>query len=84
MDRFLLSKSKFIFILSALLLKSEIIFNIRSIFLCAAAVLIETPKKFSMAEFYLAPHKINKNLMKVNEKIIAIKIGGISVKIHHN
>ena len=71
MDRCLLSKRRFIFILSAFLLNSEIIFNIRSIFLCATAVLTETLKKFSMPKFYLAPHKINENLIKVNEKIIA-------------
>ena len=41
-------------LLTALLLKSEIIFNIRSIFICAVAVLIETLNKFSRAEFYLA------------------------------
>ena len=71
MDRCLLSKRRLIFILSAFLLNSEIIFNIRSIFLCATAVLTETLKKFSMPKFYLAPHKINENLIKVNEKIIA-------------
>ena len=76
MDRCLLSKRRFIFILSAFLLNSEIIFNIRSIFLCATTVLTETLKKFSMAKFYLAPHKINENLMKVDEKIC--------VKIRHN
>ena len=71
MNRCLLSKRKFFFILSAFLLKSEIIFNIRSIFLCATAALTETRKTFSNAEFHLAPYKINENLMKVNEKIIA-------------
>ena len=35
-------------LLTALLLKSEIIFNIRSIFICAVAVLIETLNKFSI------------------------------------
>ena len=69
--RCLLSKSKFVYILSAFLLNSEIIFNIRSIFLCATAVLTETLNKFLMVEFYLTPHKINENLIKVNEKIIA-------------
>ena len=34
-------------------------------------MLTGTLKTFSMAEFYLAPHKINENLLKVNEKIIA-------------
>ena len=71
MDRCLLSKRRFIFILSAFLLNSEIIFNIRSIFLCANAVLTETLKTFSRAEFYSALYKINENIMKVNEKIIA-------------
>ena len=71
MERSLLSKRRFIFILSAFLLSSEIIFNICSIFLCTTAVLTETLKKFSMAEFYLIPHKINENIMKVNEKITA-------------
>ena len=67
----MLSRRRFIFILSAFVLNSEIIFNIHSLFLCPTAVLTETLKKFSMAEFYLASRKINENLMKVNEKIIA-------------
>ena len=71
MDRCLLSKRRFIFILSAFLLNSEIIFNIRSIFLCANAVLTKTLKTFSRAECYSALYKINENIMKVNEKIIA-------------
>ena len=70
-DSCLLSKSKFVFILSAFLLNSEIIFNIRSRFLCAPAVLTETLKTFSRAEFYSAFYKINENIMKVNEKLIA-------------
>ena len=69
--RCLLSKSKFVYILSAFLLNSEIIFNIRSIFLCANAVLTKTLKTFSRAECYSALYKINENIMKVNEKIIA-------------
>ena len=36
-----------------------------------SAVLTKTLKIFSMAEVYLASHKINENIMKVNEKIIA-------------
>ena len=72
-ERCLLSKSIFISILSAFLHNSEIIFNIRSILLCTAAVLTETLKTFSRAEFYLAPYKITENIMTVNEKIIAKK-----------
>ena len=46
-------------------------FNIRSIFLRATAVLTETLKAFSRAELYLAPYIINENIMKVDEKIVA-------------
>ena len=67
----LLSKRKFIFILSAFLLNSEINFSIFSIFLCATAVLTEIFKTFSRAGFYLASYKTNENIMKVNEKITA-------------
>ena len=73
-DRCLLSKSIFISILSEFVHNSEIIFNIRSILLCTAAVLTETLKTFSRAEFYLAPYKITENIMTVNEKIIAKKL----------
>ena len=72
-DRCLLSKSKFIFILLAFSLNSEMTFNIRSIFLCATTVLTETPKTFSRSEFYLSPCKINEDIMKVNGKIVAKK-----------
>ena len=57
------------FILFAFLLNSEIIYNIHSIFLCTTALLTETAKTFSSAEFYLAPYNINENIMKLNEKI---------------
>ena len=69
-DRCLLCKSKFIFILSEFLLNSEIIFNIRSIFICATAALTETFETFSRAELCWAPYKTNENIVKVKEKII--------------
>ena len=36
-----------------------------------------------MEEFYLAPHKINENLMKVNEKIIAKSWSNLCEYLHN-
>ena len=83
MYRCLPSKRRFAFILSAFLLDFYIIFNIRSVFLCATAILTETLKKYSMVEFYLASYKIYENLMKVNEKIIAKNLRNLCKNISY-